>query len=410
MKWGKIVLQRGHILAGAAFVMLPLAVFASKAMTPLAIGTAVLLLGREVWASRRFPPLPPLGGIVGLLAGGVAWGAISVAWTVDMGNTVGKTGQLLGLFSAGLVLIDAARRLEPKEKTWVKRALLAGFLLGSLVLACESLTDGLLSRWVRGLPAEAGLLFKAPATVAALMVFPVVAALAGRWAWGVTGLLAILLLPTHGTTAVAAVGIGGVVLLAARVRFRVTALVVAGWIVTSVVVAPVAPFVLSSCLHRPTCQTLLPSMVQHRLRIWQFTAERIAEKPVLGWGLDASRDMPGGREEVTLAPGTKSRGALLPLHPHNGVLQWWLELGGVGAMLGAGFLIAMIRNMPVYFARYDDAAALALMVAAIVIGLASYGVFQSWWLGTEWLVVTWMLAVGRRPENTESRSVQCIRY
>ena len=187
MKWGKIVLQRGHILAGAAFVMLPLAVFASKAMTPLAIGTAVLLLGREVWASRCFPPLLPLGGIVGILAGGVAWGALSVAWTVDMGNTVGKTGQLLGLFSAGLVLTDAAQRLEPKEKTWVKRALLAGFLLGCLVLAYESLTGGLLSRWVRGLPAEAGLLFKAPATVAALMVFPVVAALAGRWAWGVHG-------------------------------------------------------------------------------------------------------------------------------------------------------------------------------------------------------------------------------
>ena len=100
-----------------------------------------------------------------------------------------------------------------------------------------------------------------------------------------------------------------------------------------------------------------------------------------------------------LAPGTQSRGALLPLHPHNGVLQWWLELGGVGAMLGAGFLIAMIRNMPVRFARYDDAAALALTVAAIVIGLASYGVFQSWWLGTEWLVATWMLAVGRRPDH-----------
>ena len=32
----------------------------------------------------------------------------------------------------------------------------------------------------------------------------------------------------------------------------------------------------------------------HRLEIWHFAGQRIAERPLLGWGLDASRAIPGG--------------------------------------------------------------------------------------------------------------------
>src|SRR5262249_50005268 len=32
----------------------------------------------------------------------------------------------------------------------------------------------------------------------------------------------------------------------------------------------------------------------HRLEIWNFVGRHIAERPVLGWGLDASRAIPGG--------------------------------------------------------------------------------------------------------------------
>ena len=67
----------------------------------------------------------------------------------------------------------------------------------------------------------------------------------------------------------------------------------------------------------------------HRLLIWSFVGERIAERPLLGWGLDASRAIPGGKEEIR--PGLTR----LPLHPHNAALQVWLELGMPGALLAA---------------------------------------------------------------------------
>ena len=67
----------------------------------------------------------------------------------------------------------------------------------------------------------------------------------------------------------------------------------------------------------------------HRLLIWSFTGDRIAERPLTGWGLDASRAIPGGRDPIR--PGE----AWMPLHPHNAALQLWLELGAPGGRTGA---------------------------------------------------------------------------
>src|SRR6202043_2906705 len=83
----------------------------------------------------------------------------------------------------------------------------------------------------------------------------------------------------------------------------------------------------------------LPGLVQtadqiklsagHRLLIWSFVGSRIAERPLVGWGLDSSRAIPGGKDPIR--PGED----WLPLHPHNAALQLLLELGAPGAVLFA---------------------------------------------------------------------------
>ena len=67
----------------------------------------------------------------------------------------------------------------------------------------------------------------------------------------------------------------------------------------------------------------------HRLLIWSFAGDRIAERPVTGWGLDSSRAIPGGDDPI------RPRETWMPLHPHNAALQVWLELGAPGAALFA---------------------------------------------------------------------------
>ena len=122
----------------------------------------------------------------------------------------------------------------------------------------------------------------------------------------------------------------------------------------------------------------------HRIYIWNFVTGRIADKPLLGWGLDAARRMPGGQDTVTLGEGcpnvTSFVGQKLPLHPHNAILQTWLELGAPGIVVGFGALIVTLGR--IYAGRRRAAAAVlvAASVAGTLVALVSYGVWQEWFL------------------------------
>ena len=99
-----------------------------------------------------------------------------------------------------------------------------------------------------------------------------------------------------------------------------------------------APLTLPRLAHMPAVFDAVDGFKDsagHRLLIWSFVGTRISERPALGWGLDSSRAIPGGKYEIR--PGQ----ARLPLHPHNAALQIWLELGGIGA-LPAAALIALL--------------------------------------------------------------------
>ena len=128
----------------------------------------------------------------------------------------------------------------------------------------------------------------------------------------------------------------------------------------------------------------------HRMLIWSFAGDRIAERPLTGWGLDASRAIPGGDDPIR--PGE----TWMPLHPHNAALQVWLELGAPGAVLFA-VLAALVWGAlagvewPPLFA----AAAGASLTIAFVGCCATYGIWQEWWLGTLSFSLFLVLVMGR---------------
>jgi O-antigen ligase len=138
----------------------------------------------------------------------------------------------------------------------------------------------------------------------------------------------------------------------------------------------------------------------HRLLIWSFAGDRIAERPLTGWGLDSSRAIPGGDEPIR--PGEN----WMPLHPHNAGLQVWLELGAPGAVLFA--LLSAIAwgalarvPWPALFA----AAAGASLANAFLGCFVTYGVWQEWWVGTFafslfLILVMARVAAERRPATT----------
>jgi O-antigen ligase len=115
------------------------------------------------------------------------------------------------------------------------------------------------------------------------------------------------------------------------------------------------------------------------------------EKPLLGWGMDASRAMPGGKNIIF-----GETGESLPLHPHNAALQFWLELGAIGAALFAlvlayiGQAIWRMKASPMV-----QGAAAANFVSAFVVLSLSWGIWQKWWLAVLGISVALTVAVSR---------------
>jgi O-antigen ligase len=101
-----------------------------------------------------------------------------------------------------------------------------------------------------------------------------------------------------------------------------------------------------------------------RLGIWRFAADRVAEHPWRGWGLDAARAF----------------GDSIPLHPHDGAVQVWLELGLPGAVMVTALWLGLLRRVGAAPDRLQRAAAAGAMSAYLAIGAVSFGVWQPWWL------------------------------
>ncbi len=128
----------------------------------------------------------------------------------------------------------------------------------------------------------------------------------------------------------------------------------------------------------------------HRLLIWDFAGKRIAERPLLGWGLDSSRSIPGGKELIR----TDQR--RLPLHPHDAALQVWLELGLPGAALSALLLGWLwLRLAAAAWPRLYAAAAGGSLAAASAVMSAGWGVWQEWWIATLSLAAFAIIAMAR---------------
>ena len=141
----------------------------------------------------------------------------------------------------------------------------------------------------------------------------------------------------------------------------------------------------------------LPPSAVHRLYIWDFAEQRISEKPILGWGMDASRRMPGGKEVPPVGA------EMMPLHPHNGPLQLWMELGGIGAVIGA-FLIAALLLSPGrqrLRSRWESASGLAGMAGYLAIGLTAFGLWQNRWVAVAWLLLVGFTALTDQPGDDQ---------
>jgi O-antigen ligase len=190
----------------------------------------------------------------------------------------------------------------------------------------------------------------------------------------------------------------------ARMLPRASATLIGAGLIGLVAIFPALPLTVDAVVTIHEAAPRLDNSAIHRFLIWHFAIDRIADRPLLGWGLDASRALPGGSERVQeprlpeLAPGT----LWMPLHPHNAILQCRLELGLPGAVLGSLVVLYLLWHVsaPETGPPAVRATSLAVIVGSVVVAMLSYGLWQAWWQSSLWLIGALMVAIApaMRPE------------
>jgi len=384
-----IKLHSGHVLGVPALLAPSLGVFAPNMITPVTLLAIVgLLILAGFHRKRSMQPDRPLIAIATII---VLWSTISLFWTVNFSDALLKCAAIVALTIVSVSALILAPPTVEHERRTLRCFVLTGIGFAFLFTFTEVTSNGVLSRHVFGQEpingAVLGMLNLTPSFLF-LLIWPAIGILWRSWrflGYSLLGLgaIAAFVLPS----ASASIGyISGVtIFFAALLAPRATKLFVLVAITAGIVTGPFVPHIapaLDPATIRSNIDTRNASLL-HRLDIWSFTLEKINERPFLGWGFNSSRTVPDGDAHYHLRDRSGEivgQGNRLPLHPHNGALQVWLELGMPGAIAFAAlFALAILRCNR----QTEETAAAATLAAIATVGpiwLLSFGIWQTWWL------------------------------
>jgi len=365
----------------------PIGVLAPKGMTVLVVVAGLAGLARWTEAGFARPSgFPPLVVVLMALA---LWAGVSAVWSFEPARALALVARLAGVAMTGAGLLFAVSRLESPYRHHAFNGLLGGVIAGLAMLLTGFLYAKLTgdSLW--------GTYFFDPLTTLNngavainLLAWPAMA-IAGRRntiaavmvaAFSYAGFLflssgAALLVPVVGLAGFAVVWVWG--------RRGALAL---GVIVPVLILA--APQIVSHGLSADAVEQIserIPPSAAHRLAMWSFAVEKIDEKPIWGWGMDASRFIP--QTDRRLSPNME----LMPLHPHNAFLQVRMELGLPGAILVAALVGLLFSGIGRAGDRFSGAMLAGAVGAYLTVAAISYGVWQNWWVAFAWALAALML-------------------
>ncbi len=406
-------LSTAHVFIAVATLLPPVAIVVPLGVAPLLVFAILAIAVTRLLSDAGFDVFRKIPAFFLILF--VLWAATTLFWTPELLRGARTVAKLALFFAGGLLAIDSAAKLATADRHRCGTALLIGVASAIIYLSVDMYSDGV----IRGAILRAlgdgvfqRYMLNRPVAIIVLLLWPALIVIKRRYpGWMVwLGLIAIigLLAGTENTTALIALIVGTLVYSIASISRFLPALRVV--CIAGVVLSLLALPFFSGTSDKIKSWNALSSVENsfvHRLYIWDFAATRALEKPLSGWGIEASR---GLAEKFKPDPGSKrmqtpieSRRLFfeenrLPLHPHSAGLQIWVELGVIGIVLCGGFLGSIC-----WFAasRLQFGVAcpplLALIVTGFTICSSGFGIWQSWWMSSLWLSAILAFAVMQIP-------------
>jgi len=413
LRWVQSPLILGYLVGFIAFFAPFLGFIASKGLAPLVIiGSifSVLIL----WAQSRTIKWLGLPAFLILLCLCI-WALLSSLWSIDaVASSIGSA-RLFGNILTGGLLFLTIKNLTREEKKLVLKFFLAGFLLVICIVVLEILLGGPIFITLKDQVFSiarvktgelSGIFWLNPIMVVlSLFIWPIALGMykklfvslinkySGLFIVGgfvIVFILSIIISFSSATFSLFCGILGAILILIFGRRVA---------IISSIVLAIVSfsiPFGLSM-LQDPISQINslipVPTSAEHRIRIWKFTSDKAVENSILGWGMNASKTIPGGSAFLFTKEG-KHIGRSLPLHPHNVILQTWLELGLPGIILFVALCIFIIMtSVNRLRLTFESAAIFGQFVTILGIANLSFGIWQAWWIAAIWLSAGLMVLV-----------------
>ena len=378
VRWGRGTPYRASVYAGLFGLTALIGYFGPLGFALLAALGGLLIAPVALRLRRPAPEWLALAALAIWAAATLLWSPITPTLSAEgygelERNTAAKLGLQLAVYG---LLVAGATRLSVAAAQRALWVLSAGLLLWAVLLLGDGFSGGRVwSALTDVVGVETTLQFREKKAAEGAYVLAVLAWPAAGFLWS-KGWRAPALAIIAGTavgaaglsafSVVAALLAGGVALLLVGQGRSTGALTLGLLFAVALVVAPLIALEGARSGLFEAARDRLTASWAARTDIWAFAAERIAEQPLRGWGLDASRTF----------------GLSIPLHPHDAPLQLWLELGLVGVVIAMAFWFLLARRLAAMADVSPSAAATAAASAAayFTVGALSFGVWQEWWL------------------------------
>lgn len=380
--------------AAIAFAAIPLAMVIANRSAPAVAGVALLAAATALVLDRRPCSAPqPFSWTAWAL---IAVSAALLAWPRAVPFAYGEALVCIAIGTGAALLVPPA----------VPRQALPVLAIGTAVACLAALADlesGQRLRIALGVRPES-YIFNRPLVLISLLAWPIVHGLLRRAnKTGVTAIAAagalpalVILTALRSDSGAAvfgiAAGIGAAALTLALPRIGHW-LMLAGFL-GGVALAPVMGDMAYRAIPERMHNAMASSHTRDRVIIWQDFGAVVRLAPLIGQGLGTSArmaDMPAARQ----VPADR-RGLLGVGHPHNAVLQVWVELGALGALalaaLGTAALMVIGRTP-----RAGRALRYGAFATIYSIGLVAHGAWQGWWLVAIGLCVAAFRIADRMP-------------
>ncbi len=325
-----------------------------------------------------------------------AWAAISSIWSIDGLHSLSSAFRLLLAATTLIILCETANRLKFSEQGLLLKCMAYGAIAGITITILSIGAIHLHTIWVQKTEVTDHELrfLNRNASVIVIFLWPWSLAILktlGRpatFAFVVLATISLLLLaPSAPLLALCCASLAFLVAWHSPTLAKFTL----GSVYLCSVIA--IPYLSSMAPHAVSILSehlANPASIVHRLMIWQFSSEQILENPILGWGLNTARILPGGGEEIVIGtadhpvdPDAPILGQALPLHPHNALIQIWLELGLVGLILFSMLFFLILTAIPgAKEQRLACCISISGLTAGFVISQLGFGFWQGWWLAT----------------------------